>query len=363
MAVDPSSLASLREHLPTWLFTHYLLGVCLAQWLGLALLGTVAMLAGDLGQRLLIWLGHVSNRQPSALEKLFVALPGPGRLLLALLIFHSLAPLLDLPSAVASAVDLAVRTLLIVAVTWLAVRLAGVAFEMSEAYLARRIADGNRLRSLQTQLALPRAVLRIALVVVGTSLVLLQFDVVRNVGVSLLASAGVAGVIIGLAAQRAASNLLAGIQLAVSQPIRIGDVIVVENEWGCVEEIGLTNVVVKLWDLRRLVLPVSYFLEKPFQNWTRGEPDLLGTILLHVDYSISVEEIRAEVARILEQTPLWDRRTQSVQVTDLSASVVELRVLVGARDGVQLWDLRCLVREKLLAWLQARRTPAAGASA
>src|SRR5262249_3410400 len=128
----------------------------------------------------------------------------------------------------------------------------------------------------------------------------------------------------------------------------------VENEWGWVEEIGLTFVVVKVWDLRRLVLPVSYFLEKPFQNWSRGESDLLGTVLLRTDYSVPVEAVRAEVARVLEQTPLWDRRASGVQVTDLAERTVELRVLVSAADGAKLWDLRCLVREKLLAWLRAR---------
>jgi small-conductance mechanosensitive channel len=275
-------------------------------------------------------------------------------------VFHLFAGLLLLPAPAQAVVDLVVRSLLIGAVTWLALRLITLGFSRAEVYLARHIADANRLRSLQTQLALPRAVLRIAAIVVGTALVLMQFDVVRSVGVSLLASAGVVGVILGLAAQRSAASLLAGIQLAVSQPIRIGDVVVVENEWGQVEEIGLINVVVKLWDLRRLVLPVSYFLEKPFQNWTRGEADLLGTVVLHLDYSINLDELRAEVSRILDGTPLWDRRAQAVQVTDLAAATVELRVLLSARDGTQLWDLRCLVRESLLAWRQARPREVAG---
>jgi small-conductance mechanosensitive channel len=353
---DLSALASLKEHLPSWLFSRQVLDISLIQWLGLAVLAPLALLAGELGQRLLIWLGRALRCQPGRLgERLFAILPGPARLLLALLIFHLVVGLLGLLPAAMSAIDTIVRSLLIVVLTWLALRLITLASELTESYLTRRIADPSRLRSIQTQLALPRTLLSIAVVVLGTSLVLLQFDVVRSVGVSLLASAGLATVIVGLAAQRVVGNLLAGIQLAITQPIRIGDAVVVENEWGTVEEIGVTNVVVKLWDLRRLVLPISYFLEKPFQNWSRGQAELTGTVVLHADYSISVEAVRSEVARILNETPLWDRRTQTVQVTDLSATAFELRVLVSARDGAQLWDLRCLVREKLLAWLQARR--------
>jgi small-conductance mechanosensitive channel len=363
MALSPSTLDPLRQQLPSWFFTHHLLGVDVGQWLGLIVLIMAAVLGGTLGQWLLLRLGRVLARQPgAAAEGLFAALPGPARLLLALLIFHLFVPLLQLPPAAQANVDLIVRSLLIVAVTWLVMHLITLFFARAETYLCRRITDSNRLRSLQTQLSLPRAVLRIAVVVVGTSLVLLQFDVVRSVGVSLLASASLAGIILGLAAQRTASNLFAGIQLTVSQPIRIGDMVVVENEWGRIEEIGLTNVVVKLWDLRRLVLPVSYFLEKPFQNWTRGDADLIGTVVLHVDYSIVVDDLRVEVARILEATPLWDRRTQGVQVTDLAASSVELRVLVSASDGERLWDLRCLVREKLLAWMQDRQRRAGNPS-
>ncbi len=353
MAFDSSFPLPLREQLPSWLFTRHVLDLSLAQWLGLIVLATAAVLAGTLGQGLLVWLGRVLRRGREE-DGLLTALRGPARWLLALPIFHLFAPLLQLPAGAVAVVDVAVRSLLIVAVTWLVLRLVNLASGLLGVYLARRVQDPGRLRTLQTQLALPRTVLRGAVIVLGTALVLMQFDVVRSVGVSLLASAGLAGILMGLAAQRAAANLLAGIQLALSQPIRIGDVVMVENEWGWVEEIGLTNVVVKLWDLRRLVLPVSYFLEKPFQNWSRGE-GLLGTVVVQVGLTVSVDAVRAEVARILEQTPLWDGRTQAVEVTGLSETAVELRVLVGARDVVQLWELRCLVREKLLGWLQGRR--------
>jgi len=221
-----------------------------------------------------------------------------------------------------------------------------------EAYLTRDIEDENLRRSLRTQVEVPRGLLRVVVLVIGVALILLQFDVVRSIGISLLASAGLAGIIIGLAAQKAVGNLLAGVQLAIFQPIRIGDAVVVEGEWGWIDEIGLTHVVIKVWDERRLILPVGYFLEKPFQNWTRGASELLGTVFVYADYTIPVDSIRTELATILKDTKLWDGRAQGVQVTNLTAGGVEVRVLVSASDGSKLWDLRCLVREKLLTWLQ-----------
>jgi small-conductance mechanosensitive channel len=348
-------ISPLDEHLPSWLSTVRFLDLSLIRWLGLLLLAVVAVLAGTLVEWFLARLGRAVVRRtwPPGEERLLDLLAGPARALLALLLFHLLAPLLGLPDPAGEEVDRVVRSLFIVAVTWLILRLITVASTRLESALASRVADA-RLRTLQTYLALPRTILRCAAIVVGTSLVLVQFEVVRTVGVSLLASAGLAGVIIGLAAQRVVANLLAGIQIVLTQPIRIGDLVAMENEWGWVEEIGLTFVVVKLWDLRRLVLPVSYFLEKPFQNWARGGPALLGTVFLRTDYTVPIEAIRAEVARILDQTGLWDRRASAVQVTDLAERTVEVRVLVSARDGGQLWDLRCLVRERLLAWLRAR---------
>jgi small-conductance mechanosensitive channel len=280
-------------------------------------------------------------------------LPGLLWVLIALLVFGVAAPLLDPHPHAAAGVALVVHTLLIVAATALLLRLITLAAEVLEAILTRGVDDENRRRSVHTQLAVPGSILRVVVIVLGAALILLQFDVVRTVGLSLLASAGLAGIIIGLAAQRTVGNLLAGIQLAIFQPIRIGDAVVVEGEYGWVEEIGLTHVVIKVWDLRRLVLPVGYFLERPFQNWTRGASDLLGTVLLYVDYTVSVEAIRAEVEAILRATPLWDGRAQGVQVTNLTRDTVEVRVLVSARDGGQLWDLRCLVREKLVVWLQS----------
>jgi small-conductance mechanosensitive channel len=179
---------------------------------------------------------------------------------------------------------------------------------------------------------------------------------VRAVVLSLFASAGVAGIVAGLAARPAVSNLIAGIQLALTQPIRIGDAVLVEGDWGHVEEITSTYVTIVTWDQRSLVVPLTYFIERPIRNWTRTGSRLLDTIFVHVDYTVPVEAIRAEAQRILEATPLWDRRAFAVQVTDLKERSMEVRVLMSAADAGQMFDLRCLMREQLIAWL-ARRHP------
>ena len=182
--------------------------------------------------------------------------------------------------------------------------------------------------------------------------VLMTFEAVRQFGVSLLASAGVAGVIIGFAAQRSISTIVAGIQIALSQPIRVDDVLIVEGEWGWVEEITLTYVVMRIWDQRRLVVPINYFIEKPFQNWTRNSAELLGTVFIYADYGVEIDTLRAELVRLCEASPLWDRRVCQLVVTDAKETVIELRALVSAADSGKAWDLRCAVREGLVRFMQ-----------
>ena len=168
----------------------------------------------------------------------------------------------------------------------------------------------------------------------------------------MLASAGVAGIVIGFAAQKSLATLLAGFQIALTQPIRIDDVVIVEGEWGRIEEITLTYVVVRIWDLRRLIVPITYFIEQPFQNWTRVSADILGTVFLYVDYNVPVDAVRKELTRLLEASPLWDRKVNVLQVTDSKEGTVELRALASASDAGRAFDLRCDVREKLVAFIQ-----------
>ena len=187
---------------------------------------------------------------------------------------------------------------------------------------------------------------------VAAALILMKFPSIQHLGTSLLASAGLAGLAAGIAARPMLSNLIAGMQLALTEPIRIDDAVLVEGEFGNIEEITTTYVVVRIWDQRRMVLPLAYFIEHPFQNWTLNSADLLGTVLVHVDYTVPVEEVRQELQRILEATPLWDRRVWNLQVTDATDSSVELRAMMSASGAGRLWDLRVHVREKLIAFLQ-----------
>lgn len=175
---------------------------------------------------------------------------------------------------------------------------------------------------------------------------------VRQLGVSLLAAGGAAGIIVGLALQPVLSNLLAGVQIALTQPIRIDDAVIVEGEWGNVEEITSTYVVIRIWDLRRLIVPLKYFLEKPFQNWTRESADMLGVVMLYVDYHVPVEAIRGKLKEILEASPHWDRKVSVVQVTDLKERTVEVRILASAAAAGAAFDLRCEIRERMIEWLR-----------
>jgi small-conductance mechanosensitive channel len=213
-------------------------------------------------------------------------------------------------------------------------------------------ADNRVARGVYTQVTVLKkmAIAVIALFAIASALMV--FQPVRQLGTAMLASAGVAGIVIGFAAQKSLATLLAGFQIAMTQPIRIDDVVIVEGEWGRIEEITLTYVVVRIWDLRRLVLPITYFIEKPFQNWTRTSADILGTVFLYVDYDVPVDALRQELTRILEASPLWDRKVNVLQVTDAKERTVELRALASAADASAAWDLRCEVREKLVAFIQ-----------
>ena len=212
--------------------------------------------------------------------------------------------------------------------------------------------DNLTARRVHTQIKLIRQVLLFLIMIVTASVILMMFEQLRVIGVSLLASAGIAGLILGFSAQKVLSNLFAGIQIAITQPIRLDDVVIVENEWGWIEEITLTYVVVKIWDLRRLIIPISYFIEKPFQNWTRISADILGTVYIYGDYTIPVAKLREELTRILQSTDLWDGKVDGLQVTNAKEYTLELRALMSAEDSPKAWDLRCLVREKLVEFVQ-----------
>ncbi|MEN3793677.1 mechanosensitive ion channel domain-containing protein [Fulvimarina sp. MAC3] len=238
-------------------------------------------------------------------------------------------------------------------VGWTLVRALQIAADL---HLRRfRIEDDDNLlaRKHVTQIRILLRAATVLLTVITAAAVLMTFDSVRQYGVSLLAAGGAAGIVVGLAAQPVLSNLLAGIQIAITQPVRIEDAVVVEGEWGWVEEITMTYAVVRLWDWRRLVLPIRYFIENPFQNWTRENGAIIGSVMLRLDFTAPISAIREKAAELAAASPLWDRRVVNVQVSDASGETLEVRILVSANTSPKTWDLRCEMREKLIEWLQA----------
>ncbi len=212
--------------------------------------------------------------------------------------------------------------------------------------------DNLRARKFYTQFNIIERIAIFIVILLAVGISLLTFEGVQEIGVSILTSAGIAGIILGLSAQKVFGTIFAGIQIAIAQPIRIDDVVIVEGEWGRVEEIKLTYVVINIWDKRRLVLPTTYFIEKPFQNWTRSSSDILGTVFIYTDYNLPVDALRNELTRLLESTDLWDGKVNVIQVTDLTEKTMELRALVSARDSPTAWDLRVLIREKLVEFIK-----------
>jgi small-conductance mechanosensitive channel len=212
--------------------------------------------------------------------------------------------------------------------------------------------DNLKERKIRTQLQFIRKFVVALIVLITVALVLLSFESMRKIGTGLLTGVGVGGIIIGFAAQKSLGNLLAGFQIAFTQPIRIDDVVIVEGEWGRVEEITLTYVVINIWDQRRLILPITYFIEKPFQNWTRVSAQLLGTVFLYLDYTIPIPPLREELTRLLTSHQLWDKRVNVVQVTDNKERTIEVRFLMSARNSSQAFDLRCDVREQMIEFIR-----------
>ena len=298
-------------------------------------------------------LAILAARNSSKLDSLFVPLLGKSlRVILPVVGVIFALPILNLSPEYASALGKGTSILMIVTVAVILFQVAGTA---EEAVLTRfdiHAADNLRAREVYTQVHVIRKIIEVIIGLFTLALVLMLFDEVRQVGASLLASAGVVGIVAGIAAQKTIANLFAGFQIALTQPIRLDDVIIVEGEWGRIEEITLTYVIVHIWDDRRLVVPLSYFIEKPFQNWTRSSAKLLGSIMFWVDYSFPVDEGRKALRQIIESSPLWDKRSWNLQVTDTTERSMQLRVLATSADSSASWDLRCEIREKFIAYIQ-----------
>ena len=248
--------------------------------------------------------------------------------------------------------DKSAEILFLLTSTWLALRV----LKVGELLLARRydISSDTNLsdRKFVTQVQFVRRIISTVIVLISFALLLLSFQGSRKVGVSVLTSAGIVSVLVGFAAQKSLGNLLAGIQIAFSQQIRLDDAVVVENEWGRVEEINLTNVIVRLWDQRRLILPITYFVEKPFQNWTRSDATITGAIMLYLDYNTPIEALREKAQALAQADPLWNGQVFVVQITDTTPNSMIVRILVSANDAPSAFDLRCHLRESIITFLR-----------
>ncbi len=250
-------------------------------------------------------------------------------LISTVIVMNIFFPLLRIPDEYATLARQLMKVSMILGVSWL---LVNMTFMLKSAILTRyRIDDKDNLkaRSMHTQINMFTKILLIIIATLSLISLLMTFETFRKTGTALIASAGIAGLIVGLSAQKTLTAILSGLQLAITQPIRIDDVMVVENEWGKIEEITLTYVVVRIWDLRRLILPTTHFLEKPFQNWTRVSADILGTVYIYADYTLPIEEVRKELLKILEKEAEWDGKTWGLQITNMTGSNVELRALMG----------------------------------
>lgn len=278
----------------------------------------------------------------------------PARIIVPLLALLIALPAAGLSPEFSSLVRRCTVVGLIAGVGWLILAGVNVTAETIISRLDVTKSDNLTARRMQTRVQVIRRVCGVIVIFLSGAAILMSLPGMREVGLSLFASAGVAGIVVGLAARPTLSNLLAGLQIALTDPVRLDDVVIVEGEWGRVEEITTTYVVVRIWDMRRLIVPLSQFIEKPFQNWTRQTAEILGTVYIYADYATPVETVRQELHRILSDNKLWDGKVWGLQVTNATDRTLEMRALMSAADSSHAWDLRCHVREKLIAFLQDR---------
>ncbi len=378
LAVEPGSelphrvLSALAKPLTIliWIYALYFAATPLIVRLppeqGLALVRGVMDFVFDMGAfAALFWflfrLTHVLESHlarwaagtPSKIDDLLVPLLGTSMRVIVIVLAIILGlPRLRLPPESANFLSKLTSILLIIGVAILAARAVSIFQSVVYTRFDITAADNLRARKVYTQIHVMSRVVYVVIGVFAVSAILMLFQEVRVVGTDLLASAGVMGIIAGFAAQKTLANLFAGFQIAMAQPVRQDDVVVVEGEWGRVEEITLTYVVVRIWDERRLVLPLSYFIEKPFQNWTRTASEIMGSVFVWVDYTFPVEAGRNALKGIIEGSPLWDKRFWNLQVSDTTDKVMQLRVLATSASSSISWDLRCEIREKFIEYIQ-----------
>jgi small-conductance mechanosensitive channel len=318
----------------------------------LALLAAAVAVA--LAVQSLVWAAFkrfFSERNP-LLHEIGRRTQGISRFAFVVVALSVVVPLAPLHPRIADGANRALLAAFIVLVGSLIIVALNLAMDQYIGRFKLDVSDNLLARKAVTQVKLLKRAVDSVLVVLTTAFALMSFDSVRQFGISIFASAGVAGIAAGLAARPILENLLAGVQLAITQPIRLDDVLVIDGEYGTVEEITSTYVVLKLWDWRRLIVPLSFFFEKPFQNWTRSSASLIGTVMIYADYTVPVDRVRNKLDEIVRQSKLWDGQVVNLQVNDARDNVVELRALVSARNSPTVADLRAEVREKLIAFMQ-----------
>lgn len=324
----------------------------LIEWADTAGVALLAVLAGFAVYKALVFVVGRLFKSSSTARIFFDAAARAVGTTLCLLALNSVLHTAPQDLALLGAIQHATTLLLIISLTWVAVALTSAIGDVIVKLNPALEDEWKRARKIETQTRFLVRGLNIVIVLVGVGAALMTFESVSKVGTSLLASAGIGGIIIGFAARPVLSNLLAGMQIALTQPLRIDDVVHVQGEWCWVEEVTSTYVVLRVWDLRRLIVPLQWFIENPFQNWSRNRADLMGSVMIWVDYGIPVEPLREEFSRLLQASTDWDRITESVQVVDAGEKAIQIRFLMSARNSTTLWNLRCYVREQMIAFIQ-----------
>ena len=335
-----TSLKPLLPWLPPW---------------GRAVSAIILILAGAyLAQFALVSvLSRVFKHGRSLAERVFARTKAVVRFGFVIIAASILVPALSLKHAELDFVRQCLLSAFILLIGWIVVVTTSIISDRYLARVARRSKDTMQTRAAQTQVRILTRAIHTLVTLLTVGAALMTFESVREFGISLFASAGVAGIVLGFAARPMLENLIAGIQIAVTQPIRIDDTVVVEGERGQVEELNSTYIAIRLWDRRRLILPLNYFLEKPFENWTHKSGSLVGTVTVHLDYTVPVEKLRARLDAILSESELWDRDVATLQVTDATPDTLEISIYVSAANASAIWDLRCEVREKLLGYVRS----------
>ena len=327
-------------------------------WLPDLLAGAILLLMAALLAVLVHWLfmralRTVIPRERVFFQNLLLETKVPTRWAVINFAIGTALPFAPFTSQVSSTIGNLVTASFIALIGWIALKALDLAVMVHLRQYRIDVEDNLLARKHITQTRILRRAAALVIIVVTIAAGLMTFESVRQYGVSLLAAGGAAGIIVGLAAQPVLSNLFAGLQLALTQPIRIDDAVIVEGEWGTIEEITATYVVIKVWDWRRLVVPLRYFIEQPFQNWTRETASLIGVVMLYLDYRAPIDQIRAKLEEVAGASKLWDRRVVNLQVVEAFETTIQVRALVSAKNAPTAFDLRCEVREKLISYIQS----------